>query len=269
MITLLSGGDQLRLRSAVNHRIYAAMHGFDYRIEGGPFSGLLNRFYFKLEAVKQALVASDWVIWLDDDAFVTDFEQNTFTDLIARAEANGKMLVIADSPTNVAGKWTLINTGVWAIRGVPAAHDLLTLALSVTTEEVESWWRPEHGYFTKGDQDAMLWAIETGGFRDGIDIVDHALINARPYEYGTSLTDRFICHFPGVSDKLLAIDQFAARFGLDDTLTPSALQVQHGLKPARSLNSTSVRLRRAKRKLAKAPRRAAKIASRARVSAKS
>ncbi len=269
MITLLSGGDRLRLRSAVNHRIYAAMHGFDYRIERGPYPELLNRFYFKLEAVRQALAASDWVIWLDDDAFVTDFEQNTFADLLARAEAGGKMLVIADSPTNVAGQWTLVNSGVWAIRSVPAAHDLLTLALSVTTEEVERWWRPEHGYFTKGDQDAMLWAIETGGFRDSIDIVDHALINARPYEYGTSLTDRFICHFPGFSDKLLAVDQFAARFGLDDTLTPAALQVRHGLRPARSLNSTSVRLRWAKRKLARAPHKAATIVGRARASASS
>jgi glycosyltransferase involved in cell wall biosynthesis len=242
-ISLVSGGDRVYLRSHVNHRIYSQLMGWTYRHETGPFDGLRSPYYFKLAAVQALLPSADWVIWLDDDAYVTDFEGRDLAQLLESAAAEGFSMVIADSPRSADGRWTAINSGVFALRNTPESAELLRAAMSVTTDEVRNWWNDdEYGYFTNGDQDSLYWAIKTQGFDSRVMIVSHDRINARPGMYQKTGSEHFICHFPGARDKKAAIGELAARLGRDVTLVPAEVQRRYDLRPGRIPTATSIRL---------------------------
>ena len=81
-ICLVSGADEIRLRSYVNHAIYARLHDLDYRLECGLDEGVKTKFFYKTSIIRRVLPRYDWVVWLDDDTFVTDFESDNFRRLI-------------------------------------------------------------------------------------------------------------------------------------------------------------------------------------------
>jgi hypothetical protein len=221
--------------------VYAQRAGFDYRLECGPFPGLRNPFYFKETAVKGALARYDWVIWMDDDAFFTDFDSTVFTEQLQLAEDAGKMFIVGDSPTNERGEWTTFNAGIFCIRNDPRSFALLDRVLDISLEDVKAWWKPEvYGKFTNGDQDSLVYAIETGGLHDDIAIIDHRLINARPYEYERSASDHFVCHFPGVADKQIAISEFGNKFDVDDTLMSAALRSAYSVPTGKILTARQI-----------------------------
>lgn len=50
---LVSGADEIRLRSYVNHAIYARTHGLDYRLECGLDRGITNKFFYKTSIIRR------------------------------------------------------------------------------------------------------------------------------------------------------------------------------------------------------------------------
>ncbi|VVQ28136.1 hypothetical protein PS943_00725 [Pseudomonas fluorescens] len=72
-ITIVSGCDRIRFKSFVNHKLFADVNGANYvwsfmlRREG------MNPYLRKIEIIQAALGADEWVFWLDDDAYFTDF----------------------------------------------------------------------------------------------------------------------------------------------------------------------------------------------------
>ena len=163
-ICLVSGADEIRLRSYVNHSIYARTHGLDYRLECGLDRGIRNKFFYKTSIIRRVLPQYEWIVWIDDDAYFTDFDRDNINEFIADAEAADQFLVVANGPTEPNGFWSVINTGVVLFRNDPRTTTLLKLMEDSDLADVRKWWDDgRHGIFTNGDQDQMLWALETSG----------------------------------------------------------------------------------------------------------
>lgn len=223
-ICLTSGGDEIRLRSYVNHAVYAREHGLDYRLETGIDPHIVTKFDYKVSILRRLLPLYDWLVWLDDDAFFTDFEADNIVRLISEAERDGISVVIAEGPKEPNGFWSRINTGVMLLRNDETARAIVESTATADLSEVRRWWDDERdGLFTHGDQDQMWWTIQTGGHADRVRIVDHRQLNSRGHYYEDSLTDAFVMHFTGYPDKELGIARFADRFHIGQELVPEPL----------------------------------------------
>lgn len=196
----------------------------DYRLECGLDRGIVNKFFYKTSIIRRVLPHYEWIIWIDDDAFFTDFERDNLNEFIAQAERDDHFLVIANGPAEPNGFWSVINTGVIALRNDPRTIALLEAMENSELAEVRKWWKADqHGVYTDGDQDQMLWALDTHGLMAGVTIVDHRELNSRTHYYASSLSDAFVVHFCGHYDKQLGIASFAERFGVGQELVPDHL----------------------------------------------
>ena len=221
---MVSGADEIRLRSYVNHSIYARLHDLDYRLECGLAEGVHTKFFYKTSIIRRVLPRYDWIVWLDDDTFITDFSSDGFRTLIEQAEANGKSIVIADGPLEPNGFWSIVNTGVMCLKRSPEVFELLDLMDDGHLAKAREWWDGQrHGTFTGGDQDLFVWWMETKGHRDRVEIVDHRQLNSRGHYYDDSLSDAFVMHFCGYPDKKIGVVAFADRFGIGQELVPEDL----------------------------------------------
>lgn len=222
-VAMVSGCTRLRYASYVGHQLYARRHELAYHLELAPFEGVTG-YWHKVAALRMHLAEHEWVVWFDDDAFITDLDSNFVRDTIEQAESADAWMVISPScDDELNGAWAAYNTGVFALRNTPVSHALLAAMADAPMDEIEAWWDPERlGMFTSGDQDALVWFMDSGGHGESIHWVDPLRWNARPWHYTSSLTDAPVCHFPGQPDKTLAITEFARRMRTDETL------VRHG-----------------------------------------
>ena len=230
-IAIVSGCDRIRYASYVGQQLYARRHGLGYHLELAPFEGAAG-YWHKVAALRSHLADHDWVVWFDDDAFITDLGSTFVHDAIAEAESRDAWLVIAPSVDDeLNGAWAAYNTGVFALRNTPDAHALLAAMTDAPMDEVEEWWDTERlGMFTHGDQDALVWFVESNGHGPSVHWVDPLGWNARPWHYRGSLEDAPVCHFPGHPDKTLAIAAFARRMRTDETLVrPRGSRTRGGL----------------------------------------
>jgi hypothetical protein len=226
---IVSGSSRVRTAAPLNHRIYADHIGVPYFFDLAPST--VGRIYLqKLDAVRRFLPVTDWLFWIDDDAFFTDFsiDLRRFLD-----DVGDRDLVFCRSPVNPRGGWTWASSGQFFIRRTPAMADLLDAVLATDLRQVKAWWRPEeHGLFTNGDQDALVYQLlgPDDRWRDAFVRLPWEAFNSRPYHYATRLDEHFICHFavPGGRPKADVVAEFAARMG-----TTPALCDQRVIEPYR------------------------------------
>lgn len=196
----------------------------DYRLETGIDQRIVTRFDYKLSIIRRLLPLYDWLVWMDDDAFFTDFTSDSLSSLIHRAERGGQSLIFAEGPLEPNGFWSRINSGVMVLRNDETARHVLDRAAHVDLATVRTWWDDDRdGLFTRGDQDQLWWSIRTSGVEESVLIVDHRELNSRGHYYRDSLQDAFIMHFTGYPDKELGIARFADRWGVGQELVPREL----------------------------------------------
>ncbi|WP_030015961.1 hypothetical protein [Curtobacterium sp. S6] len=195
-----------------------------------------------MSIVRRLLPQYDWLVWIDDDAYFTNFESDAIREMVREAERDGNVLVIAEGPEEPNGFWSRINTGVFLLKNCPEAVAMLESMSTVRLETVREWWNnAEYGVFTHGDQDQMWWYLCTSGLLARTRIVGHRQLNSRGHYYGASLHDAFVMHFCGYPDKAWGAARFARRFPdqVGQELVPSHLldkysvSVRDPLGPAR------------------------------------
>lgn len=245
-IGIASGGDEIRLRSYVNHAIYAREHGMDYRVETGIDTGITNKFGYKVSIIRRLLPMYDWLVWMDDDAYFTDFEADNIRSLISEAERDGHSLVIAEGPLEPNGFWSKINTGVMILRNDEVGRRIIADTYTADLSTVRAWWDDDRdGLFTNGDQDQMWWVLNDQDLLQHVRIVGHRELNSRGHYYESSLTDAFVMHFTGYPDKELGAARFAARFGIGQELVPDRLLDKYHVKVRSPLNGARLKWRSA------------------------
>ncbi len=223
-ICLVSGADEIRSRSYVNHTVYARLHDLDYRLECGLDEGVDSKFFYKTAIIARILPLYDWIVWLDDDAYITDFSRDNFRRFIHQAEAEGRFMVVADGPLEPNGFWSTLNSGVMCLKNTPEMREMIAMADGEHLAAVAAWWdERRHGTFTGGDQDIFTWWLDTTGRMDRVLFVDHRELNSRGHYYEDSLDDAFVMHFCGWGDKEIGVVSFSERFGVGHELVPEEL----------------------------------------------
>lgn len=250
-ITIVSGGDEIRLRSYVNHKIFSLEHGFDYRLEIGLGGKIESKFDYKFNCILNSLGGTDWLVWVDDDVYFTDFASENIEMLINDAEIEGNQIIIAEGPLEPNGFWSKINTGVMIIRNSDAALGILEKAKSTPLKEVKvAWSDANDGLYTNGDQDQLWHVIREDGLVDSgvVRIVEHSLLNSRGHYYKSSLSDNFAMHFCGYPDKELGVSIFAKKWGIGQEIVPRDLLDKYGVSVRSPLRGVKLVFRREKQK---------------------
>lgn len=224
-VCIASGGDGIRFRSYINQAVYARERGFAYHLGVGVSVNARSPYEPKFVVIAEMLPRFDWLVWMDDDVYVTDMTAPVMERLLDEAERDDLFLVLAEGPLEPDGGWTTINTGVMALRNDPRTWELLKDARDLDLTWLRRQWDAERfGLFTNGDQDALCWALhEKAHLLHGSRIVVHRLLNSRPHYYSVALNDAFAVHFCGAGDKMLRAASFAKRFGLGQELVTAEL----------------------------------------------
>lgn len=224
-ICIVSGADEIRLRSYINHTIYCRTHDLDYRLDCTLTEGVKDKFLLKQAAVLRLLPDYDWVAWVDDDCYITDFDRDNFRRYAREAEAAGKFHVIARGVEEPQGFWSYVNAGVFMVKSCPTGFDFLQDIMAGDPQTVVDWWDAEKFGMCNGgyDQDVMTWLMATKDYGQGTLWADHREWNSRYHYYTHSLKDAFICHFAGFPDKKMGVVGFANRYGVGQELVPEEL----------------------------------------------
>lgn len=226
-ILVLSAHTSPRTTAPINHAAYCDRHGYAYAFDVTPYR-VTTGYDQKFCAILAHLHRADWMLWIDDDAFFTDLTTPLEHFLPSEPDVH---LVFCDSPINMNGQWTLLNSGVFFIRSSQCARDLLLSAREADLSTVREWWKPELGLFTNGDQDQLVYTLTHSGQIDpAAEIRPHAEFNSRISQYASTATDHFICHLAGHVDKKAAVRSMQ-RFGLDQHMLPpgSAADYRHSM----------------------------------------
>lgn len=178
--------------SAENHRIYCSYHGYHYIHCNWPTPAkitFLNKIYF----LQHYIGLFDYIFWLDDDAFFLDMEKS-LDDFIP---ANGNIISICRSPSNKILK-TLFSSGSFML-DCKKGENFIDAVINTDLLQVKSWWKPEFGFFTGGDQDIMVYLYLTDPeFQHKFQLFDHMEFNSRveDMEAGNKI---FLIHITGTN----------------------------------------------------------------------
>lgn len=241
-ILVLSGSDHVRFPTMINQRAYADRHGYRYQFDIAPRAGRTNLYNHKLSAIADALPLAEWLFWLDDDAAFTQLGVS-FEARVPELAREDLSAIFCASPVNPQGGWTHLSSGNFFIRNDSVGRSLITKALKTDLSFVQTWWNSEQfGMYTHGDQDALVYQIETDqSIRQRTAILEYKRFNTRPYHF-ECLTDHFLVHFTNLlnTTKLDQMIAFSTRFGLtkhlliDEDLAPYGSYGEVQLEMARS-----------------------------------
>lgn len=207
-----------RFNSHVNHAAYCQAHGYHYIDASSP--GCDSRRYFrKVEMIESYLDLFDWVFWIDDDAYFTDFSK-PLLDFLGMLD--DQHMLICKSPSTKK-LFTKFSSGQFFLKNSPAAKEFLRLSRKVDLKFVRNkFWNKDLGFFSGGDQDAFIYLTETHPFfsKNFVKIIDHNHFNNRDFEFLKRPDEHFLVHFTG-REKIKSKREFCARLALNRYIVPS------------------------------------------------
>ena len=210
-----------RLNSQVNHKAYADAHGYNYIFNASAEKDP-RPFYRKFETIARYLHLFEWVFWIDDDAYFTNFEASMDPFIQQAGEAD---LLICKSPSTKK-LFTKISSGQFLLRNSARAHRFLAALMETEMERIRQFWREDLGMFTSGDQDAIVYLSETDP-RFGasfMKILDHNEFNNRDFEFKERCNEHFLVHFTGPSpEKNNYKNAFCERMNINPYLVPEPI----------------------------------------------
>jgi hypothetical protein len=231
---ILSGCDHDRTLAAANHQYYADRQELCYIYDTAPTKH--SGYTYKLDKLAKFLSFNlfEYIFWIDDDGFFMQPDK-LLTDFLD--ENPDHDLIFCESPVNTfEGKeiQTYISSGNFFIRNTPHSRDFIQSVSEVSLVDVKAWWNEEElGFFSNGDQDAMIYLLKTDErfSRDGFYTrLPYTAFNTRPYHYEAEPSEHFLVHFTG-EKKQEQIGVFAARFNLSNALvSEEILQEMQGLR---------------------------------------
>lgn len=194
-IAVVSGRYPLtKFDSYVNHKAYCDLHGYTYISCSWP-TGANNPYMNKIRYIQSYVHAFDYIFWIDDDAFFIDLEQSLEDFLPAETH----FLSVCSSPDFKALK-TFISSGQFMIRCNAVGKSFLSEVERMDLEAVRDWWKSELGYFSNGDQDAMVFLLKEDEKYKNYTCYNYKYFNSRIENLDNS--DRvFILHFTGVPER--------------------------------------------------------------------
>ena len=184
--------------SHINHAIYCDINNYTYIYCNWP-TRAKNRYMNKIEYIKTYYNFFDYIFWIDDDAFFIDMDKKL--EEFLPVEKN--FLSICRSP-DYKKIHTYISSGQFMLKCSEKGRKFIDRVNTVDLLEVKNWWSDSLGYFSNGDQDAMVYLLlEDFNFNDMYKIYHHSKFNSRAEEIFKEGDYRniFILHFTGTPER--------------------------------------------------------------------
>lgn len=178
----------------VNHRIYCDIHNYTYIYCNWPTKAC-NRYMNKIEYIRHYYNCFDYIFWIDDDAFFINMQKGLEEFLPCKEN----FLSICGSP-DYKNIHTFISSGQFMINCSGIGKKFINEIIKVDLSKVKKWWDDSLGYFTNGDQDAMVFLLkEHPEFKDGYRRYHYTKFNNRVDEVfeEEGLENLFILHITG------------------------------------------------------------------------
>jgi len=204
---IISGGNEYRFNSKINHQNYANHHSIEYKnYTGIQFDqGLIEvPHYIKIYSILDALKTHNEVMWIDDDAFFVNFNWDCRS-----------IFELSDKPFILNKGWAvkafspMFNSGVMFIRKNDAVIKMLEEIPHITRDELRDAWKPtEWGRGKGNDQPRLIYLTQTK-YKELLEVMDNYKhkFNNKPSHAMHSGAN--IVHFAGSqSRKHPAIDHF-------------------------------------------------------------
>ena len=195
----------------------------------------------KIRYIRTYATTYDYIFWIDDDAFFLDLDQD-LTDFLP---SKNSFLSICKSP-DFKNIYTYLSSGQFFIKCDEVGSSFLESIEAVDLNRVKRWWKEELGFFTNGDQDAIVYLLKTESQFKNFDLHHYKNFNSRIQNL-ISGDKVFILHLTGRPNKKKAdLKKAQDILGYSSTLLPPnidlKLQVVHHRRI--SLSSTINSLRR-------------------------
>lgn len=229
--------------SAINHKVYADRYGYTYAHCNWPTKEQ-NRYLNKMHYIRMYIDAYDYIVWIDDDAFFFDFEK----DIMMYAPTGEAFLSICKSPSYKTLK-TFFSSGQFILKSSKESKDFIDQVIQQDLNVVKSWWTEDLGYFSNGDQDAMIYLLKTNPiFKNATILHDYKSFNSRPENlFKDDVHHPMILHFTGkVEIKKHNYEEVQEKLHLHSSLVPKTIlkeyHLHHYSKPKKK--STKQKIKR-------------------------
>lgn len=183
-----------KFESYINHKVYCDRHGYAYIHCNWP-TGAKNPYFNKLRYLKAYTPYFDYLFWIDDDAFFLEVD----TPLDFLFPKGDEFLSICRGP-DFKNITTVISSGQFLLRVNDVGRKFLDAAEKIDLASVKAWWPKEFGFFSNGDQDAMIYLIETDPSFRKVMFHEYRQFNSR-IENLLAGESPFLIHFTGPSKR--------------------------------------------------------------------
>lgn len=209
-----------KFNSVVNHRVYADVYGYDYIHCNWPTRNK-NLYLNKIDYILEYFENYDYIIWIDDDAFFYDFS----LDIMIYKPTGDSFISFCKSPSYKSLK-TYLSSGQFILKCSKIAKSFLEKVKKEDLNTVKAWWNKDLGYFTNGDQDAMIYnLLNNENFIHKCTLYNYKKFNSRAENLiDTDVHKPLILHFTGtVSKKYQDYLSIQKQQKLDSSLVPHEL----------------------------------------------
>ena len=180
-------------KSYINHKLYADKFGYSYIHCNWPTKER-NPYLNKIHYILSYFDLYDYIIWIDDDAFFFDFDK----DIMQFAPEGNNFISICKSPSFKSLK-TFFSSGQFILKTDKIAKVFLEAILKQDISEVKNWWKDSLGYYSKGDQDIMIYLLHIDkNLKGRFKLNDYKSFNSRIENlFSNDIHTPLILHFTG------------------------------------------------------------------------
>lgn len=216
-----------QFESYINHKAYCDQHGYSYIHCNWP-TGAKNPYFNKIRYLKAYAPYFDYLFWIDDDAFFVDIDKPL--DFVF--PKSDEFLSICLGPDFKSIK-TVISSGQFLLKCNDIGKRFLDALEQTNLELVSEWWKSDLGFFSNGDQDAIIFLMQTNQEFQKVLTHDYRQFNSRieNLEAGEKI---FLIHFTGAANrKLTSLKRAQKILGRSQSLLPQDKELGLGIKRPR------------------------------------
>ncbi|MDT0557339.1 hypothetical protein RM697_01685 [Ichthyenterobacterium sp. W332] len=182
-----------KFESSINHKIYAEKHQYSYIHCDFPTKAK-NPYFNKIYYILSYLDLFEYIIWIDDDAFFLNFDK----DIMDYLPTGNNFISFCKSPDFKKLK-TYLSSGQFILKSNKLSKSFLNDVLKVNLKDVKKWWYDDLGYFSNGDQDAIIFLLKTNtDYNNKYMLFNYKEFNSRPENlFGIDTHKPLILHFTG------------------------------------------------------------------------
>lgn len=176
--------------SSINHRAYCNQHGYTYIYCNWP-TDAKNPYMNKIRYIQEYYEAFDYIFWIDDDAFFMD-HSISLENFIPKGS---DFISICSSPDFKDVK-TFVSSGTFMLKCSELGRYFIDSTYNIDLAMVHDWWPHSLGYFSNGDQDAMIYLMVSDSQFSGFFRHHYSQFNSR-VENILNNDPVFVLHFTG------------------------------------------------------------------------